>query len=109
MHSDIQVKNMKHSDYNKETATAYLSSQSGMTSFRYGEENIRFRTSDKLECYTSIKEWNNGYLVVMAKYSTMGEVEEYIDLLPILQNLYINPEKFLKPIKNVKINYDSRQ
>lgn len=98
---------MGKSDYNMKTGTtAYLSSYGGMTSFRYGDQNIRFRTSDKLECYTSIKEWDNGYLVVMAKYSTMGEVEDYIDLLPILQNLRVNPEKFLRPIKNVEINYD---
>ena len=29
--------------------------------------------------------------------------EEYIDLIPILQNLYINAEEFLKPITKVKI------
>ena len=28
--------------------------------------------------------------------------EEYIDLIPILKNLYIEPEEFLKPIKEVK-------
>lgn len=32
-----------------------------------------------------------------------GEEEEYIDLLPILENLYIDPEKFLAPITEVKI------
>ena len=31
--------------------------------------------------------------------------EEYIDLIPILKNLYIEPEEFLKPIKEVKIQY----
>ena len=29
--------------------------------------------------------------------------EEYIDLLPILNNLYINAQEFLKPIKEVAI------
>lgn len=40
----------------------------------------------------------------MAKYKNnpVGE-EEYIDLIPILQNLYINAEEFLKPITNVEI------
>ena len=52
-----------------------------------------------------VKEWDNGYIVVMADYEGMGENEEYIDLLPILKNLYINPETFLKPIKTVKIDY----
>ena len=40
-----------------------------------------------------------------ADYEGLGETEEYIDLLPILKNLYINPETFLKPIKSVKIDY----
>ena len=49
-------------------------------------------------------EWDNGYLVVMAKYkNNTTDEEEYIDLIPILQNLYINAEEFLKPITNVKI------
>ena len=51
------------------------------------------------------KEWDKGYIVVMADYEGLGETEEYIDLLPILKNLYINPETFLKPIKSVKIDY----
>ena len=42
----------------------------------------------------------------MADYEGLGETEEYIDLLPILKNLYINPETFLKPIKSVKIDYN---
>lgn len=101
---------MGNSDYNNAACTtAYLSNYGGMTSFRYGGQNIRFRTSDNLERYTSIKEWDYGYLVVTAKYSTMGEVEDYIDLLPILRNLRIESDKFLKPIKNVEINYDDKQ
>lgn len=45
-----------------------------------------------------------GYLVVMAKYSHREESEEeYIDLVPILENLYIQPENFLKSIKEVRI------
>lgn len=79
-----------------------------MTSFRYGLQNIRFRTSSKLERYISIKEWDNGYIVVTAKYDGIGEIEDYIDLVPILQNLYIDAEKFLKPIKSVEISYDEQ-
>lgn len=48
----------------------------------------------------------SGYIVVMADYEGLGETEEYIDLLPILKNLYINPETFLKSIKSVKIDYN---
>ena len=73
-----------------------------MTSFRYGNSNIRFRTPKRLKQFTEVKEWDNGYIVVMADYEGIGETEEYIDLLPILKNLYINPTTFLKPIKSVK-------
>ena len=76
-----------------------------MTSFRYGNNNIRFRSPKCLKRYTEVKEWDNGYIVVMADYEGLGETEEYIDLLPILKNLSINPETFLKPIKSVKIDY----
>lgn len=74
-----------------------------MTSFRFGKMNIRFRTPKRLKRYTEVKEWDNGYIVVMADYEDLGITEEYIDLQPILENLYINPENFLKPIKSVRI------
>ena len=92
---------------NKEnlSSVALLSNQGDMTSFRYGNSNIRFRTPKRLKRYVDVKEWDNGYIVVMADYEGLGETEEYIDLLPILENLYINPETFLKPIKSVKIDY----
>ena len=78
-----------------------------MTSFRYAGYNIRFRTPTILKKYTEVKTWEDGYLVVMADYDGMGITEEYIDLVPILQNLYINPKSFLKDIKTVKIgNYE---
>ena len=41
----------------------------------------------------------------MAKYQGMDEVEKYIDLIPILKNLYYDVETFLKPIKEVRIEY----
>ena len=41
----------------------------------------------------------------MAKYQGMDEVEKYIDLIPILENLYYDVETFLKPIKEVRIEY----
>lgn len=84
---------------------AILSNQGEMTSFRYGESNIRFRSPKNLNRYVEIKEWDKGYIVVMADYKGLGLTEEYIDLEPILQNLYINPTQFLQPIKSVKIDY----
>ncbi|MCM1284395.1 MAG: hypothetical protein NC180_12135, partial [Muribaculaceae bacterium] len=60
-----------------------------------------------LERYTEVKEWKNGYLVVMAKYAhNQTEEEEYIDLIPILESLYYDPYEFLIPIKKVRIQYD---
>ena len=90
---------------NKEnlSSVALLSNDGDMTSFRYGNNNIRFRSPKCLKRYTEVKEWDKGYIVVMADYEGLGETEEYIDLLPILKNLYINPETFLKPIKSVMI------
>ena len=82
---------------------AILSNLHSMTSFRYGDCNVRFRTPSALKRYTEVKEWDKGYLVVMADYEGIGITEEYIDLIPILKNLYINPEVFLKDIKTVTI------
>lgn len=79
-----------------------------MTSFRYGGYNIRFRTPSILKRYTEVKEWEKGYLVVLADYEGIGIMEEYIDIVPILKNLYINPDTFLRNIQTVKIgNYES--
>lgn len=83
---------------------ATLGNQDGFSVFSYGNQTIRFKAPYSLERYTSVKEWDNGYLVVMAKYRhTPQPEEEYIDLLPILSGLYINAQEFLKPIKGVTI------
>ena len=85
---------------------AVLSNDKEFTCFSYDGHIIRFKTSSKLERYTRIVEWDNGYIVVMAKYEGLPEEEEYIDLIPILENLYINPNDFLKNIQKVRISYD---
>ena len=82
---------------------AILNNDGNYTIFEFNNQKIRFVTSEKLEKYTKVVEWDNGYLVVMAKYREMPEVEEYIDLIPILEMLYYNVDDFLKPIKEVKI------
>lgn len=84
---------------------AVLSSDGVFTSFVFNGHNIRFRTSPRLERYTKIVEWDNGYIVVMAKYVGHDEEEEYIDLIPILENLYFDVDAFLKPIRKVRIEY----
>lgn len=85
---------------------ARLSNAEGYTSFTYNDNVIRFRTSPKLEKYIKILKWDKGYLEVIAQYQSLGEVEEYIDLIPILENLYIESDEFLKPIKEVTLDYD---
>lgn len=83
---------------------ATLGNDAGFSVFSFGNHVIRFKAPYSLERYTSVKEWVNGYLVVMAKYRHNSQPEEeYIDLLPILNRLYINGQEFLKPIKGVAI------
>ena len=85
---------------------ALLSSENGFTAFSYGGYNIRFRAPYSLERYVDVLKWDDGYLVVLAKYSHHAEPEEeYIDLKPILEGLYIDSASFLKPIKSVRIAY----
>lgn len=85
---------------------AVLSSADGFTAFSFGGYNNRFRAPYSLERYVDVVRWDNGYLVVLAKYSHNSEPEEeYIDLKPILDGLYIDSDAFLKPIKNVRIAY----
>ena len=85
---------------------AVLSNDSKFTIFKFRNKIIRFKAPYSLERYKTVKEWDNGYLVVTAKYAhNEHDEEEYIDLIPILKNLYIEPEEFLNPIKEVKIQY----
>lgn len=87
--------------------TAFLSNDGEYTSFTFRDRIITFLTGKHLEKYKKILEWDNGYLVVLCKNKGEDKLEEdYIDLLPILENLYIEPDKFLSPIKEVEINYD---
>ena len=87
---------------------ATLSNQGKYTCFTVGSTRIRFRTSEKLIRYEKIKLWDDGYLVVDANYRQLGTVEEYIDLIPILEDLLMEPKPFLSSVKEVKIHDDSR-
>ena len=86
---------------------AILTSEGEYTIFEFNSDRIKFATSKRLERYTKIIEWDHGYLVVNAKYKELDEVEEYIDLIPTLKNLYYDVDEFLKPIKEVRIVYAS--
>lgn len=83
---------------------AQLTSAADWTMFSFGSDTIRFRTPSNLVRYTCVRKWDNGYLEVGADYGR-GEEDEYIDLVPILENLYYDPVKFLKPIKGVEVRY----
>lgn len=85
---------------------ATLSNKNGFSVFCFSNYTIRFKAPYSLEHYSSVKEWDNGYLVILAKYRHSAKLEEeYIDLVPILEDLYIDHEKFLNQIKEVRINY----
>lgn len=86
---------------------AILSNEPNYTVFRVGKHVIRFRAPYSLEHYTEVKEWDHGYMVVMAKYRQNEKLEEeYIDLIPILENLYFDPDAFLAPVKEVRVAND---
>ena len=82
---------------------AILDNVGEYTTFSFRGRTLTFLTSKDLDHYTKVKSWDHGYLVVTAKFKSKPEEEEYIDLLPILQNLYMDPARFLDPIKEVAI------
>ena len=83
---------------------AYLFNDGEYISFTFNDRTIRFKGPYSLVRFDSIKCWDNGYIEVMTKYAHEKElVEEYIDLVPILEDLYINPETFLRDIEKVEV------
>ena len=86
--------------------TALLGNEGRYTLFASGDECLKFIAPYSLERYVKVTEWEagTGYLVVLAKYAHSDEpVEEYIDLMPILEDLYIDPYTFLGPIEAVEV------
>lgn len=86
-----------------DSCCAFLGSNGEYTTFTFGETTLTFLTSKDLDRYLKVLTWDHGYLVVLAKYKSRPAEEEYIDLLPILTNLYMDPDSFLSPIKEVDI------
>lgn len=85
---------------------AYLSNEGRYTVFSFRDSTLKFIAPYSLERYEDVCQWDNGYLVVKAKYAHNDEAEEeYIDLIPILKSLYITPDDFLRPIKSVEVRY----
>ena len=82
---------------------AILTNEKNYTIFKFGDYTVKFKAPKCLEWYSEVTEWDNGYIVVMTKYTYSEElVEEYIDLGPIFRYLYIPKEK-LKDIKEVRV------
>jgi hypothetical protein len=85
---------------------AVLSSFDKYTTFSFCGKTLTFRICDNLDRYTKINLWDNGYIEVMAKYRNReDEIEEYIDLYPVLKGLYMDKDSFLEQIKGVRIEY----
>ena len=83
---------------------AYLGNDGRYTVFTSGDERLKFIAPYSLEHYIKVKEWDNGYIVVDTKYKHSDEpIEEYIDLIPILENLLINKDAFLSAISKVEV------
>ena len=85
---------------------AYLSNYDDYTTFSYGDRTITFLTGKKLRRYTDIKEWDKGYMVVECENRDNTRNEDYIDLIPILRNLYFDPDLFLENIQEVQLRYE---
>lgn len=86
------------------TETAVLSNEGRMVSFSFGGKCIRFLGAKCLRRFTDVKKWRDGFIEVMADNG--GRIEEdYIDLVPILRNLYIDPAVYTAPIRKVALNY----
>lgn len=83
---------------------AFISNEGRYICFSYNGRNVRFRGPYSLVRFDKVKQWDNGYLVVDAFFEHEQEsVEDYIDLVSILEDLYIDPKEFLKGIKDVEV------
>lgn len=86
--------------------TAYLSSEGRYTIFEFNGTRLKFIAPYSLERYCNVNTWDNGYIEVMTKYTNNPELEEeYIDLIPVLENLYMNPYEYLDSIKKLEVRY----
>ena len=94
------VNSRKHKEKRMEERKnlAFLSNSGNYSIFQFQNDVIRFMTSPRLEKYQKVLEWDAGYLVVIAKYKDLAEMEEYIDLVPILEDLSYDVDSFLSHI-----------
>ena len=85
---------------------AYLSNEGKYTFFRVGKYTFKFRTSERLVKYVSVKGWDDGYIVVDCLHDKLGIVEDYIDLIPMMENLFLEAKEILSPVRKVEIEND---
>lgn len=91
---------------NRAESTAFLSNDGRYIIFEFRDKRVMFLGPRGLENFLSVNDFEPqiGYMAVMAKYADAPEpVEEYIDLLSTLDDLHINRESFLKPIKYLEV------
>ncbi len=82
---------------------AILSNRGRYTAFEYNGRTITFLHGKDLIEYLSVKEWDDGYLVVECRGRVKGVYEDYIDLIYILENLYMDARAYLRGIREVRI------
>ena len=91
------------------TDTAYLSNEGRYTIFEYNGTRLKIIAPEPLVKYLEINEFipKKGYIAVVTDYSCFKQPEEeYIDLIPTLNNLLMDADAFLKPIKKLKLRYE---
>ena len=69
------------------------------------KENEKYAFRTYLKMHADPLKLDHGYIVVLSKNYNREQEEDYIDLIPILKNLLIEPNAFLEPIKEVKVRY----
>ena len=82
---------------------AVLSNSGRYTTFEWNNKIITFLHGKDLIKYLSVREWDDGYMVVDCLGKIKGEYEDYIDLPYILEKLYMDPQKYLAGVKGVRI------
>ena len=83
---------------------ATLSNDKDIILFKYKNICISFKGPYSLEFFSKVLKYEDGYIEVMTKYKHNTDLEEeYIDLKPIVNELYMD-DKFLKDIKGVVVS-----
>lgn len=97
---------MERREAYEDSGVALLSNDGRYTVFEFGDTRLMFIGPKPLERYLEVTEWDEGYIVVQTKYAISElPIEEYIDLVPVLEELYIDPVEFLRPITRVEVRY----